>query len=363
MTPDNSAPQPSDSFAVPAIDIAPFVVNRADDPQAQQDRNRVAREFDAACRDVGFVQVHGHGISEEVVHGLTDAMDAFFSGLSLDEKKLWRTPPGVNRGYAPPKSEATSLSLGIEPADRMNDFFEAFNVGIERSFYGDESLPEEPYQGNVWPDIPRFRAGVDAYLAEARRVAVTLTTVAEHALGLARGTFSDRATRATGTLRMNNYALTPGVTVDLDGELRGMGEHTDYDFITVLWADRVRGLQVLSTDGTWHDVSPDAGGLLVNLGDLAARWTNEHWMSTLHRVKPPLVDGTIERRRSAAYFHGFDWDSVVAPLPELLADGESALYEPIRSVDHTTQKLLGSRAGIANTSARRESSRVLSARD
>lgn len=344
------------SFAVPAIDISAYVEGRGDD-----EKELVATAAGAACREVGFVQVHGHGIADEVIDGLKSAMDDFFVGLDLDQKSAYRTPPGVNRGYAPPKSEATSLSLGVEPANKMNDFFEAFNIGIERSFYPGTDLLEEEYQDNVWPDIP-FREPVEQYSYEARRVALTLMEVFEDALGLEDGYFASLSQHATGTLRMNNYALAPGMSVQLDGDLRGMGEHTDYGVVTVLWADQVKGLQVLGTDGQWHDVAPEDGALLVNLGDLMARVTNEHWMSTLHRVKPPVVDGTIERRRSAAYFHSFDWDAIVSPLPECVEKGEEALYEPISAHDHLQAKLRGSRAGVRNTNSLRESARVLSSR-
>ncbi len=67
-----------------------------------------------------------------------------------------------------------------------------------------------------------------------------------------------------------------------------MGAHTDYGIVTVLWADPdIRGLQILDEEGAWHDVIPSPGALLVNLGDLLARWTNDRWISTLHRVLPP----------------------------------------------------------------------------
>ena len=51
----------------------------------------------------------------------------------------------------------------------------------------------------------------------------------------------------------------------------------------------------MTFDGSWNDVSPADGAVLINLGDLTGRWTNERWMSTLHRVKPPVIDGTIEK--------------------------------------------------------------------
>ncbi|MDX2377665.1 isopenicillin N synthase family oxygenase [Microbacterium sp. LRZ72] len=340
------------SFSVPSIDITAYV--QGGSAEAKQS---VARLADAACRDVGFVQVHGHGIPDEVIAGLASAMDDFFVGKDLAEKSEYRTPPGINRGYAPPKSEATSLSLGVEPANKMNDFFEAFNIGLDRSYYPGADLPEGDYQDNLWPS-DEFREPVERYFLQARQVALTLMEVFEDALGLPEGYFEARSRNATGTMRMNNYALTPGLAVSLDGDLRGMGEHTDYGVVTVLWADQVKGLQILGNDGAWYDVNPDDGALLVNLGDVTARLTNDHWMSTLHRVKPPVVNGTIERRRSVAYFHSFDWDAVVEPLPECVGEGESPLYEPITVHDHLHAKLQGSRAGVANTSAVRESTRV-----
>lgn len=346
------------TFQVPALDITAYVSN-SDDVAA---RERVAGEFAAACREVGFVQVHGHGIPTEVIDGLASASDDFFVGLESEEKKRYQTPSGTNRGYSPPKSEATSLSLGVEPANKMNDFFEAFNVGLTVDDYDDADLLEEQYQRNVWPELPQFRERVEAYMSHAREVARTLMTLSADALQLPSDYFDAAFDRATGTMRMNNYALTPGMNVTLDGELRGMGEHTDFGVITVLWADRVQGLQVLGSDGGWHDVQPDEGALLINLGDVTARWTNEHWMSTLHRVKPPVIDGTILRRRSVAYFHGCNWDAIVAPLPELLAEGERPLYAPTTATEHMRAKLAGSRAGVLNTKAERDSARVISAK-
>jgi isopenicillin N synthase-like dioxygenase len=158
---------------------------------------------------------------------------------------------------------------------------------------------------------------------------------------------------------MNDYALRPG-DVELDGDLTGMGEHTDYGIVTVLWADRVAGLQVLGRDGEWHEVMPAEGALLINLGDLMARWTDDRWMSTLHRVKPPIVDGAIKRRRSAAFFHDGNVDAVISTLPTCVGDGSP--YSPITIGEHIQAKLAGSRAGVANADAEREAAHVLAAR-
>ncbi|ROO88673.1 isopenicillin N synthase-like dioxygenase [Actinocorallia herbida] len=342
-------------FSVPVVDISAYVGEGS-----AATRGETARRLDDACREVGFVQVVGHGVPEAVIDGLKGAIDAFF-GLDLDVKKGFRAPPRINRGYTPPRSESLSLSLGVEAADRMNDFFEAFNVGIPASAYPGIELPADDYAPNLWPEgLPEFRPAVQAYFAEAARVARTLTGIFADALGLPPGYFAEFTGHSLDVLRMNNYALPPGEVV-LDGDLTGMGEHTDYGIVTVLWADREAGLQVLGHDGGWHDVMPAEGALLVNLGDLMARWTNDAWRSTLHRVKPPVVDGSIRRRRSAAYFHDGNIDARISTLPN--HTGEGTPYPPITVAEHIRAKLAGSREGRSNPYADREAARVRAAAD
>ena len=342
------------TFHVPAVDITAWVSNGTDDQKAA-----VAAAIDTACREVGFIQILGHGIPTSVTDGLAGAMDDFFAG-DLETKKRSIAPKGTNRGYTPPKAESLSLSLGVESATRMNDFFEAFNVGLATSDFPGIDLDPMEYAENVWPDVAGYRDRIDAYFAEAGRVARTVTDIFAAALGLPADFFDAYTDHSIDVLRMNNYALPPG-TVNLDGDLIGMSEHTDFGIVTVLWADQVRGLQVLGDDGSWNDVSPADDALLINLGDLTARWTNERWQSTLHRVKPPIVDGTITRRRSAAYFHDGNADAVISALQTCVAPDELPIYAPITVTEHIAAKLAGSRAGVPNEAATREAARVLGA--
>lgn len=341
------------TFTVPTVDISTYVHGGSASARAA-----VASAMDSACSTVGFVQVLGHGVPDDAIAGLTSAMDDFF-GRSLEEKSAFRMPAEINRGYSPPKSESLSLSIGVQQANRMNDFFEAFNVGAAASDFPGLDLPVADYAENVWPS-ESFRSRVLPYYREAARVARVLTSVFEDALGLDRGFFDDLTDHSVEMLRMNNYALPPG-TIDLDGELVGMSEHTDFGIVTVLFADQVAGLQVLGTDGSWHDVSPADGALLVNLGDLTARLTNDRWMSTLHRVMPPIVDGTIKRRRSAAFFHDGNIDALITPLPSCVPAGSTPRYEPITVRDNLVAKLSGSRSLQSNPAAVAEAARVQAA--
>ena len=189
-----------------------------------------------------------------------------------------------------------------------------------------------------------------------------MTRIFADALGLDPEFFASRTDHSLDVMRMNNYALPPGTDVTLDGDLIGMGEHTDYGIVTILWADQVKGLQVLGADGSWNDVAPADDALLINLGDITARWTNERWTSTLHRVKPPVINGTIERRRSAAFFHDGNVDAMIETLAACVDAEHPDLYEPVTVGEHIAAKLAGSRAGVRNASATRESARVLASR-
>lgn len=348
----SSAPS---GFEVPLIDITAYVAGGSSGERAE-----VARAVDQACADVGFIQVLGHAVPGGVLDGLATAIDGFFS-LPPEAKGRYRVR-GANRGYSPPKSESLSLSLGLESASRMNDFFEAYNVGVEARSFPRLGLDERDYGINLWPDVDGFRPAVEAYFREARRVASTLTRIFADALGTDGGYFARLTDHSIDVLRLNNYALPPGAGVLPGADPTGMGEHTDFGIVTVLWADQVEGLQVLGRDSAWHDVMPADGALLVNLGDLTARITNDRWMSTLHRVKPPVVGGTIRRRRSAAFFHDGNADAVIQTLPSHLDRDGGLAYEPVMVRDHIAAKLAGSRQGKKNLAAVREARRALGAR-
>ena len=332
---------------VPTIDITPYTGNDG------QGRAAVAAQVDAAARTVGFMQIVGHGIPAHTLAAFTAATDAFFA-LEPDRKAAYRCPPGVNRGYTPPRSEALANSLGITTAA---DLFEAFNVGTQASDHPDLDLPAADYPENVWPAVAGYREAVQAWFDAAGAVARTMTGIFADALGLEEHFFAARTTHSVDVLRMINYRM-PSADEQLGPDQLGMGAHTDYGIVTVLWADPVPGLEILGGDGSWHPVQPGPGALLVNLGDALARWTNDQWISTMHRVAPPRVGGVLVPRRSAAYFHDGNIDAVIAPLPTCVGPDRPALYEPVTVGDHLRAKLAGSRGGTLNASAQREAARL-----
>jgi len=332
--------------SLPVVDLAEW--RRS----APGDRRRIERDLDDALRELGFLHVVGHGLTDGAVQAVLAAADGFFE-LDEAEKLTYRPPnPGINRGYAPIGSEALAYSLGH---DGPPDLFAAFNIGPEGWPEGNpvyEAERDGVFAANLWPARPSaFQTAVTAYFVAAAAVARELLCLFACALGLDEHHFEPYTDHSTDTLRMNYYRLGPGEPEPGQGQ-RWMGAHTDYGILTVLLADQVPGLEILDDSGGWRSVRPFAEGIVVNLGDLLAQWTNDRWRSTVHRVVTPLrsTESTV-RRRSLAFFHDGNYDATISCLPTCADAGHPARYQPVVAGEHIRAKLLGPRTMTASTAA------------
>ena len=321
------------TLPVHPVDLEPF---RTGDVTAHTE---VARQIDAACRDSGFLVLSGHGVPQELCDRVLDAFGAFFD-LTEDEKRKYTVAdPQANRGYSALGDEGLAYSLG---ADTPKDLFEAFNCGREDAMGPYYNTHRPFYAPNVWPDRPaELRAVWNEYEHAVRGVADTLLRAMAVALALPDDWFVTRCDQAILTTRAINYERRSVDPTPVDGQMR-MGAHSDYGVITILLADDVPGLQVYRDD-RWHDVTVPRGSFVCNIGDMLARWTNDRWISTLHRVVPPPAGDGPVRRRSLARFLDCPPDLVVETIPSCTGPGNPSNYEPVVAGEWLHQKLLGSR--------------------
>jgi isopenicillin N synthase-like dioxygenase len=181
---------------------------------------------------------------------------------------------------------------------------------------------------------PTFSAYYDALAALAARV-MRLMAIG---LGLAPDTFEPAIDHHTSALRALHYPDLAGVGVE-PGQLRA-GAHSDYGTLTLLRQDDAPGgLQVQRVDGVWHDVPSTPGAYVVNVGDALERWTNDRWVSTLHRVVvPPAGTERDCERFSIAFFHNANWDAVIDCLPTCCGPDRPPRYGPITAGTHLMEK-------------------------
>ena len=148
-------------------------------------------------------------------------------------------------------------------------------------------------------------------------------------------------------MRVINYPDQQGMRPQ-PGQTRS-GAHTDYGAMTILLAEKaLGGLQVKLRNGDWCDVTPKPGSFIINIGDLMSMWTNDHWVSNLHRVVNPPVDAhTDTRRLSIAFFVNANYDARIECIPTCASEHNRAKYPAVLAGEHRLAKVRMSQAAAS----------------
>lgn len=284
-----------------------------------KERMNVVEKMKFACEKVGFLAISGHGIPSEVIENAWNTSREFFD-LSLDEKLKVSMKGDDAYGYEHQEILSLSMETGEKP---IADWKETFNVCVNA-------------YSVKWPKCPKdMENHLTRYYREMERLAAEIMRMFALALNLPEHWFDNKIDRNQSALRILNYPHQE--TAPEEGQVRASA-HTDYGSLTILLTDDAPGgLQVLNKDGSWQDVRPEKGAFVVNLGDLMARWTNDRWKSTLHRVvNPPRDLGVDTRRQSIAFFHNPNPDAMIECI--VLGENESPKYPPITAQEHLFSK-------------------------
>ncbi len=281
--------------AFPSYDLSRFAM----DPGS-------AREVDAICRDTGFLVLTGHGVPQAVIDYVWTAAQTFFAQDAATKGQVAAPYAGYPYGWLGPNTEALAKSKGH---DTPPDLKESFNGGpLHVPSDASADAMKFCYQPTLWPDLPGFRASWEAYYAAMEDLAARIMQVFAVALGKPQDFFAPFIGNPISALRALHYPATRGMA---EKDQQRAGAHTDYGSLTILLPqpDR-RGLQVQQGE-TWIDVPTPEGAFVINIGDLMALWTNDRWVSTLHRV---VAIPDQPARQSLAFFHQPDWDAEITPL-------------------------------------------------
>jgi len=300
--------------------------------------NRAARQhlgqlIDRTCTEIGFFTITGHGVPPEVITALNRKAHEFFALPMQEKQDVIPTDIKSPRGYKPVGYEALGHgNANMTPPD-LKEYYHL----------GRESWPDDTYftspEGqryfirNVWPRRPvGFAEAAERYYTEMERLVVVLMRVAALGLGIEESFFDDKIDKHITAMRLNFY---PEVKEPpKPGQLRG-GEHTDYGLLTILNGENVPGgLQVKTRRGEWIEVETDPSNFVCNIGDLLMRWTNDRWVSNVHRVVTPPSSAAGAKRLSMAFFHHPNYDAVV----ECIAPPDKAKYPPVLSGEYRDLK-------------------------
>ena len=216
------------------------------------------------------------------------------------------------------------------------DLQESFNIGplnASSDAYFTEGYGAIHFAPNRWPDLPpTFKQNAVDYYQVMEKVSWQLMRIFAMALGMGETFFDGKIDKHVSSLRFINYP--DQMVAPQEGQKRA-GEHTDYGALTILKIeDAAGGLEVRNRSGNWLSIGYVPGTLVVNIGDLMMQWTNDRWISTLHRVANPPAGVKSSRRMSMVFFHQPNYDADVTCLPTCVGPSNPARYQPTTSGAH-----------------------------
>lgn len=306
--------------AIPVIDLSEFTNGTA----AQ--RTAFVAELGKAFHEVGFVGVVNHGVSKTLIDDFYTEAKAFFA-LPVDVKRQYEVRAlAGQRGYT---------SFGTEHAKQSK-------VADLKEFYqiGQEVAAGHP-QKSIYPDNlrvaekPRFVAlGMDLYQAFEKAGGALLRAIALH-LDIGETYFDDKITFGNSILRAIHY---PPIREEPNSAIRAE-QHEDINLITLLVGASAGGLQLLTKENEWKDVVPEESEIVINVGDMLQRLTNNYLKSTTHRVvNPPRSEWHLPRLSIPFFLHPVG-EMDLSCLPQTVSEATPLAYEPITAGAYLDERL------------------------
>ena len=323
------------TLTVPVIDLSPFYAGGA------AAKLKLAEAIDVICQDIGFLVVKGHPIDPALIKKTYEVCLEFFDLPESEKMKILQPHDFTVRGYSPMLSEGLSYSIGKKTPPDMKEGLWAGPPGMPEAKY----LLGDPYYGceaagthylpNLWPDKPpELRPILEEHFRAMTEFGFDLHRLFCIALGLPEDFFYPFIDKPFSSFRALHY---PKLECEPEpGQVRA-GEHSDYDNVTICTVGP--GLQCRNRNGDWVDIPVIEGTLVVNLGDLLMRWTNDRWVSTRHRViNPPIDSDSNCRRLSLIHFVECNYDAIIECLPTCQSDDQPPKYPPIGASDYIIEK-------------------------
>jgi isopenicillin N synthase-like dioxygenase len=282
----------------------------------------VVRAIREACRTTGFFYVTDHGVPDaSISHIFAEAKRFFDEPLAAKEKVGLKTN-NIFRGYDGLRNQALDAATG-------GDVKESMYMGVDLPLDHPLVVAGTPNHGpNPWPEwLPGWRQSVLDYFTTMERLAGVLLNGLALSLDLEPDHFDHCLDHHMSAVRLLHYPPHP--EADPTGEV-GCGAHTDWGVLTVLAQDSTGGLEIQLPSGEWIAAQPVPGAFVINIGDMMARWTNDLYASTPHRV----LNRSHRDRYSAAFFFDPNFHTRVECLPTCTSTTRPMRYPVTTAGEH-----------------------------
>jgi len=312
--------QPPRAFsAIPVIDFAPAF------SQDVAKRRRVAEAMRAACCETGFFYLRNHGIARELLDAELEWEDRFFSLPLSVRMEVAMARSRCMRGFEPAGTQALDSDT---PPDLRERFYVGVDLGADHP-YVREGVAN--HGANQWPRLPGFREQNERYFSTLLDLGRRVMQILALSLDLEEDYFDAMVAEPFALMCLNHYPPMPAVAAP---NQLGAGAHTDWGGITLLLQDDSGGLEIRNVAGEWVRAEPIPGTFVVNLGDMIQRWTNDLYVSNMHRV---LNRNSERHRYSVALFFNPDYFTRAECLPTCHSAERPARYAPCTVGEHIAE--------------------------
>ncbi|KAK7060420.1 hypothetical protein VNI00_001185 [Paramarasmius palmivorus] len=338
------------NFRIPVINFAKFR-----SASSTEEKKTTADEIVGAFKESGFIYVEGHGIPTETIsHVFQKSAEFFKMPTDVKDKLAWEDPRS-NRGY---------VKIGRERVTQSNDAEEIAQLRAKAPDYKESMEIGRDWDSewkNMWPqesDAPGFKKTILDFYQTCHKLHVEMMRSIALGLDLQENFFDKKVDLQCHTLRLLSYPPIKRSLLDGEGQARA-GAHSgrsfflfesrlaltfvDYGTLTLLFQDSVGGLQVRNPNtGSYIAATPIPGTIVINVGDLLSRWSNDVLRSTLHRVVAPPAkkinetEAITPARQSIAFFCNPNFDTEIACLPNC---GKEAKYPPVNTEEYIVGRL------------------------
>lgn len=305
---------------IPTVDLSKFVHGN------EEEQKQFVDKLGKAFHEVGFVGVKNHGINKELVDGFYSSSKAFFSQPVSVKKKYEVAGLAGQRGY-------TSFGREHAKQSQVADLKEFFQIG---QWVNSDHPLKDQYPDNVYteetPDF--YDKGKELYKSFESSGGHLLRAIARH-LELPENYFQEKIKDGNSILRSIHY---PPITEEPRSAIRAE-QHEDINLITLLVGASAGGLQLLNTENQWLDITPEEDEIVINVGDMLQRLTNNYLKSTTHRVVNPPKEQWHVPRLSIPFFLHPKSDVRLDCLESCITDDRPLAYDPISAGEYLDERL------------------------
>ncbi len=301
---------------IPTLDISQFASDKA----------AFVEKIGEAYKQFGFCGISGHDLPDDLMQKAFSVTQAFFALPTEVKQRYFIAEQGGARGYT---------ATGVEKAKDSDhvDLKEFWHVG--REIFGER--PHESLHPNVWPiEVAEFKQVSLEFYATLEHIGDQVLRALALVIGQDEGYFVDKTDHGNSVLRLIHY---PPI-VDSSTESLRAGQHEDINLITLLVGSHEAGLEVKTREGKWLPVTMLEGAIVVNIGDMLQRLTNNVLPSTPHRVVNPQGQAQDTPRYSMPFFLHPNPNFLIETLDSCISEENPNQYpQPITANDFLNQRL------------------------